>query len=1102
MVNVLIVILVSMLACAEVWAQTVSTAQINGSVKDQSGAVLPGVEVTVTQTGTGLTRSMLTDENGSYVLTNLPVGPYRLEAGLGGFRTYVQTGIVLQVGVNPTINVVLQLGQVTETIEVEANAAMVETQSTGLGTVIDNRRILELPLNGRNATELIFLSGMANVGGPADSALRTLAPYPTVPVSVAGGVGNSVLFLLDGTVHLETHTALNLPLPFPDALQEFKVETSALPAQYGDHASATVNAVTKAGTNDFHGDLFEFIRNGVFNARNFFAASRDNLKRNQLGGTIGGPIRKNKLFFFAGYQATFERSQPATSIAYIPTAAMLAGDFTAAASPACNGGRQITLAASQGFANNQISPGRFDPVALKITSLLPATADPCGKQFYALRANQNEHLMTARLDYQRNAKHSMFGRFLFDDLDQPSTFDGKNPLTIFNDQNHDRLYSLVIGDTYLLGAGTVNSFHAGMNRFWDERIPDQFYSWSSLGARNVFPSGDETVRFQVTGNGFTVGGGSSMPYRYGLHEGPHVNVLDDVSLIKGGHQIGFGVNFLRQIQNFFSNLNSVGNMTVSGQISGMPLADFLLGNASSWSQGTVYGYGSRQNNFGLYVQDSWKLTPQFRLNYGVRWEPYMAPYEQNSRWSHFDPTLFAQNVHSTVYVNAPAGLIFPGDPQYTVGNHPEGNSWDHFLPRIGLVWDPKGNGQMTVRAGYGMFTDKQHLGTGYAAFFQNSPTGNNVSLSNVQMSNPWGAYPSGNPFPLVTGKNQPFSFFSNYRTDPFDFNVTYMNQWNVSVQRQIGADWLATANYVGNNTIHLVTSTQLNSAQYLGPGPCTINGVNYPTCSTTANQNQRRALYLENPAQGQYYASLVALDDGGTANYNGLLLSLQKRFSHRVSVLANETWSHCISDYWEPSLSGLNLPGNRRANRGNCQTGDQRHVFNLSAVLQSPAFSRPALRVIGNGWQLSPILKIRSAQFFTVTTGVDNALTGQGNQVPNLVPGVSPYAPGKSVDQWLNPAAFVAPAPGTYGNFGRYNLKGPGVFQLDMALSRTFAVREGKTLQLRAEAFNFLNHPSFSTPVSTLNSGAFGKIQSDISGTSGLTAGNPRILQFALKAMF
>ncbi|HYR41940.1 MAG TPA: carboxypeptidase-like regulatory domain-containing protein, partial [Terriglobia bacterium] len=494
MVNVLIVILVSMLACAEVWAQTVSTAQINGSVKDQSGAVLPGVEVTVTQTGTGLTRSMLTDENGSYVLTNLPVGPYRLEAGLGGFRTYVQTGIVLQVGVNPTINVVLQLGQVTETIEVEANAAMVETQSTGLGTVIDNRRILELPLNGRNATELIFLSGMANVGGPADSALRTLAPYPTVPVSVAGGVGNSVLFLLDGTVHLETHTALNLPLPFPDALQEFKVETSALPAQYGDHASATVNAVTKAGTNDFHGDLFEFIRNGVFNARNFFAASRDNLKRNQLGGTIGGPIRKNKLFFFAGYQATFERSQPATSIAYIPTAAMLAGDFTAAASPACNGGRQITLAASQGFANNQISPGRFDPVALKITSLLPATADPCGKQFYALRANQNEHLMTARLDYQRNAKHSMFGRFLFDDLDQPSTFDGKNPLTIFNDQNHDRLYSLVIGDTYLLGAGTVNSFHAGMNRFWDERIPDQFYSWSSLGARNVFPSGDETVR--------------------------------------------------------------------------------------------------------------------------------------------------------------------------------------------------------------------------------------------------------------------------------------------------------------------------------------------------------------------------------------------------------------------------------------------------------------------------------------------------------------------------------------------------------------------------------------------------------------------------------
>ncbi|PYS35297.1 MAG: hypothetical protein DMG14_27330 [Acidobacteria bacterium] len=543
-------------------------------------------------------------------------------------------------------------------------------------------------------------------------------------------------------------------------------------------------------------------------------------------------------------------------------------------------------------------------------------------------------------------------------------------------------------------------------------------------------------------------------------------------------------------------------MTVNGQLSGMPLADFLLGNASSWSQGTRYGYGNRQHHIGLYIQDSWKVTSRLKLNYGVRWEPYLAPYEKDHRWSHFDPALFAANVHSAVYLNAPAGLIFPGDPQYTVGNHPEGNSWDHFLPRIGLVWDPKGDGRMTIRAGYGMFTDKQHLGTGYAAFTQNSPTGNNVNLTNVQMSNPWGNYPGGNPFPLVLGKDQKFSLFSNYRTDPFDFKVTYMNQWNLSIQKQLASDWLITANYAGNSTIHLVTSNQFNPAVFLGLGSCAINGVSYATCSTTTNQNQRRVLYLQNPAQGQYYASIVALDDGGTADYNGLLLSLQKRLNRGVSVLANYTWSHCIGDYWEPSLSGLNLAGNRRANRSNCQSGDQRHVFSLSAVLQTPRFSGKALRLIGNNWQLSPIMKIRSAQFFTVTTGVDNALSGQGNQVPNLEPGISPYATNKTVDHWLNPAAFSNPLPGTYGNLGRYNLKGPGVFQLDMALSRMFTVREGKTVQLRAEAFNFLNHPSFSTPVATLNSGSFGKIQSDISGTGGLTAGNPRILQFALKFVF
>jgi carboxypeptidase family protein len=303
-VSVWIGLLLLALACTEVWAQ--STAQVSGTVKDQTNAVLPGAEVSVTQTETGLKRSAVTNETGSYVIPNLPVGPYRLEATLPGFRTYVQTGIVLQVNANPVVNAVLEVGQLADQVEVQADAALVETRTTGIGQVIDNIRVLEMPLNGRQVTELILLSGAAVAGGNQ----MTNRNYPTESISVAGGLNNGLTYLLDGGTHNDPFNGLNLPLPFPDALQEFKVETSAVSAQYGQHSAGAVNAITKSGTNNFHGDLFEFVRNGSLNARNPFFLKRDSLKRNQYGGTIGGPVVQNKLFFFFGFQGTKQRSEP------------------------------------------------------------------------------------------------------------------------------------------------------------------------------------------------------------------------------------------------------------------------------------------------------------------------------------------------------------------------------------------------------------------------------------------------------------------------------------------------------------------------------------------------------------------------------------------------------------------------------------------------------------------------------------------------------------------------------------------------------------------------------------------------------------------------
>lgn len=351
------------------WAQ-LSTAQLSGRVTDESGAVLPGVTVTVTQTDTGFTRSDVTSDNGSYVLTNLPVGPYRIEAMLQGFRTYVQTGIVMQVGAALVINPVLGVGTLAESVTVEGAAPLVDVQSSGISEVVQNKEILALPLNGRNAVELVAIAGAA--------VQVTTAPSRAVPggmgISVAGGQAFGVAYVLDGAMHNNPQDNMSYPFPFPDALQEFSVAMSGLNAQHGMHSGAAVNAVTKSGTNRFAGNAFEFLRDHRFNATNPFAQIGpdgkrvdDGLKRNQFGGTLGGPVVRNRLFFFGAYQGTTVRQQPAANIARVPTAAMLAGDFTTVASPACNGGRQLALRG--GFVNNRVDPAQFSRAALNLSTL-------------------------------------------------------------------------------------------------------------------------------------------------------------------------------------------------------------------------------------------------------------------------------------------------------------------------------------------------------------------------------------------------------------------------------------------------------------------------------------------------------------------------------------------------------------------------------------------------------------------------------------------------------------------------------------------------------------------------------------------------------------
>ena len=1073
----------ALVATGTAWAQAVAGSQLSGVVRDTSGGAIPGAEVTVTKTDTGMTRTVFTGTDGAYALPNLPVGPYELKVVLQGFNTYVRSGIVLQVGSSPELNVTLSVGAISEQVTVTANASLVETKNTGVGQVIDNQRVMELPLNGRQATELIFLSGLATSAPAGD--LNTNKNFPTVTISVAGGQANGITYIMDGGTHNDPFNNLNLPTPFPDALQEFKVETSALPARYGHHAASAVNLVTKSGSNEVHGDAFEFLRNYRFNARNFFAPERDSLNRNQFGGTLGAPIVKNKLFLFGGYQGRVEHSNPATTISFVPTQAMLNGDFTAIASPACNGGRQLSL--TGGFVNNRIDPSRLSPVALNFMQHVPVSGDPCGRLQYGIPNNSTEHQALAKVDYAINANQSFFARYFYAVYDNPATYDGSNVLTLSRTGQNNQVHSLVVGHNQVLSTSMLNSLHATFNRTLNDRPLPPYFSATDLGARvsSLVPG---YVGVNVTGNGFSVGSGATNP---GYFNSKGWQIADDLDIVRGSHQFSIGGNWIHSNIATLNNRPTNGAFTFNGQGTGLSLADFMLGVVSGgFLQGNpVYDY-DYNDYVGAYAQDTWRVRSNLSLNVGLRWEPFL-PVKNSFSWvSHFDQTLFDQNVHSKAYPQAPAGLMFPGDDGYP-GDATTFGKIAQFAPRVGIVWTPSGDERTSVRASWGVFYDTPHLFFN-TRFANNPPWGAQITISNPPggFGDPYLGYPGGNPFPALNAgwATQPFPAFGVYVNTPLHLEPTSLQQWNLSVQRVFG-DWLTSATYLGNHSSNLWRATELNPAVF-GPG------------ATTGNTPTRRSLYLENPQQGQFYGTIGQLDDTGRANYEALLLSLQRRLKNNLSVLSNWTISKCMSDPATTEITGPTIvnPANPDLDYSYCSS-DRRHVVNLSLVARTPNFdNRPVLHAIFSDWQASPIIRWQSGNRTSVTTGVDNALTGLGGQRAVQVLD-DPYGSGAPL-QYLNRAAFASPASGTYSALAPFTVVYPSNLQNDFALTRTFRLGVAQNVQFRWEVFNVINHVNLgSVPAGTntaglvtaLNSASFGQIQ---------TAGDPRIMQFALKFGF
>ena len=437
-------------------AQAVAVAEVAGVVSDSSGAAIPGAAVKITETDRQTSRTAVTDPDGRYVLPNLPVGPYQLEVNANGFKSYNQSGIVLQVGNHVQVNVVMQVGAMTEHVEVNAAASMVETRENTVAQVIDQQRIMELPLNGRQPTQLILLSGAA-LTAPGGGMVGSKNYFSSTTISVAGGQANGVNYMLDGGDHNDSMTNVNMPIPFPDALQEFSVQTSSLPARFGLHPGAVVNALTKSGTNNWHGDLFEFLRNGDMNARNTFATVHDSLKRNQFGGTVGGKIIRDKLFVFGGFQGTRQRSDPPQTISFVATPAVLNGDFSAIESAGCVSSGARTLrdpSNGQPFAGNQIPVSRFNQQAVNlITKYVPISNDPCGSITYGIPATGDEEQFITRVDWVQNSKHTLYGRYFLAQYKNPPVFDGKNALTTTAPGNWERAQTVTLGDTLRLQRG-------------------------------------------------------------------------------------------------------------------------------------------------------------------------------------------------------------------------------------------------------------------------------------------------------------------------------------------------------------------------------------------------------------------------------------------------------------------------------------------------------------------------------------------------------------------------------------------------------------------------------------------------------------------------
>ncbi len=1116
-------------------AQIAGTGSIQGSVADQTGAVVPNATVTITQNATQVKHTAVSGPGGLYSFPNIDIGTYTLNVKATGFQGYNQQGIVLEVGSSVGINVSLTIGEESQQIEVQANGIALQTEDSSFKQTIDQKTVTELPLNGRQVTSLIGLSGASVPGNALTQGNKGF--WSSVSPQIAGGQGNQTDYRLDGGDNNDYESNTSFAFPFPDAVAQFSVETTALGAQSGLHPAGLVNVVTRSGSNEWHGTAFEFIRNNFINASSFFSQTKDTLHQNQFGGTFGGRVIRDRLFFFAGYQRLNSSASSASSQAQVPTAANMLGDFSVTDGPTCTSNKQNIQLLNP--LTGAILPGNkidtnlypYSAPSLALQKYLPATADPCGIVFYSIPVQQTENQFITRIDATLTPKHSIYGRYFIDGYQTPAYFSPTNILLTQNPGNTERAQTLTIGETWTISSRIVNSLHLTATRRTNTRgAAADGINATTLGVNVYQPV---PVGLRVQGGKFTTYCSTCAAGEFNVNA---FAVADDVNVVFGKHQLVFGGEFVRAQLNVNNAFTSNGTFNFTGIYSQKGPGgtspggtgadanlDFLIGAMPSFAQSKAQQNALRAPVPSLYIQDTYHVNTRFVISGGLRWGPEYTPTDYFGRGSTFDMAAFLGNQHSTVFPNAPAGAFFYGDPG--VRKNFTENSIAQFSPRFGMTYDPVGDGKTVFRVGTSLVYDETNFfaasETGQNPPFSTQVTNSATSSGPLSFASPWaGGTTPGNPFPqpFTPPSTTTFSNQSQYIVYPKKFLSPYVLQWTASVQHELPRGWQFQIDYIGNKTTHSAYGYPLNPAVYIpgissGPGSCgsivTAPAAGSP-CSSTGNQANRFLLSTLNPTQGVKYlgggAGTVTMVPGATAHYNALVATIQHRMTSSFVFLANYTWSHCLDIQDNPGAfnsTAVENPNNIRADMANCGF-DRRHMVNSSLVAESKFGLTGWKGYVINHWQIAPLLRITSGAPFNVTSGLDNSLTDVNNDRPNIAGGAKVYtytrptqANANNSSVYINASAFTTNAIGTYGNLGRNAFMGPKYFQLDASLSRTFPLRDRFAMVLRLEAFNVPNHPNFANPSSlALNSSTFGKITAIASGS------NPRIFQGAVKFTF